>query len=219
MTTDTSGHELALAQAEAMIERQAAELKRLRERCNPSTLVMIGDTGHYVSDAVAAEIGRLQRHVAKDADAYWDARESLMARIEALRDENESLASNLRGKHATTGATYAHLIAERDRLRDENAKLRADAERYAFLRDSTCCSLILSRNEDHACNYVAAKQWIEEFGAANDWSDVPPDELQRMKDTNTIWALQIYPNTPVGFNRWSRSTLDAAIDAAMQKGE
>lgn len=31
MTTDTSGHELALAQAEAMIERQADEIARLRD--------------------------------------------------------------------------------------------------------------------------------------------------------------------------------------------
>ncbi len=33
-----------------------------------------------------------------------------------LRAENEALAANLSGKHALTGATYAHLIADRDRL-------------------------------------------------------------------------------------------------------
>jgi len=36
---------------------------------------------------------------------------------DALRAENETLAANLRGKHNTAGATYAHLIAERDALR------------------------------------------------------------------------------------------------------
>ena len=36
---------------------------------------------------------------------------------DALRVENETLAANLRGKHSTAGATYAHLIAERDALR------------------------------------------------------------------------------------------------------
>lgn len=71
--------------------KAAAEIERLRERCNPSTVVMIGDTGHYVSDAVAAEISRLQKHVARDADAYWDARESLVARIEVLHGENAKL--------------------------------------------------------------------------------------------------------------------------------
>ena len=36
---------------------------------------------------------------------------------DALRAENEALATNLRGKHSITGATYVHLIAERDALR------------------------------------------------------------------------------------------------------
>ena len=39
-----------------------------------------------------------------------------------LRAENEALATNLRGKHSITGATYAHLIAERDEL---HAKIEA----------------------------------------------------------------------------------------------
>lgn len=37
----------------------AAEIERLRKRCNPSMVVMIGGTGHYVSEAVAEEIERL----------------------------------------------------------------------------------------------------------------------------------------------------------------
>ena len=41
-------------------------------------------------------------------------------------------------------------------------------------------------------------------------------EVERMKATNTIWTVQIYPNTPVGFNIWHAATLDAAIDAARQ---
>jgi len=36
-----------------------------------------------------------------------------------------------------------------------------------------------------------------------------------------IWRLQIYPDTPIGFNVWHGATLDAAIDAAReaQQGE
>ena len=30
-----------------------------------------------------------------------------------------------------------------------------------------------------------------------------------------IWRLQIYPDTPIGFNVWHGATLDAAIDAAL----
>lgn len=37
--------------------------------------------------------------------------------VSDLQADNEALAANLQGKHALTGATYKHLIAERDRLR------------------------------------------------------------------------------------------------------
>lgn len=90
-----------------------------------------------------------------------------------------------------------------------------DAARYRWLRDLRCNSLHLTRDGDHACNYMTAKQWIEEGGMHEaDVADTPPNELQRMKDTNTIWRLQVYPNTPIGFNVWNAATLDAAIDAA-----
>ena len=45
-------------------------------------------------------------------------------RLEVLRKDNEVLAANLRGKHALTGATYQHLVAERDALRAEVEALR-----------------------------------------------------------------------------------------------
>ena len=95
----------------------------------------------------------------------------------------------------------------------EVAALKADAERYRWLREEKCNSLHLTRDGDHACNYVTAKEWIEKF-MPDDFADDPQDEIQRMKDTNTIWALQIYPNTPIGFNVYHAATLDAAIDAA-----
>ena len=44
------------------------------------------------------------------------------AEISRLRVDNEALAANLRGKHSTTGATYTHLIAERDELRAQLAE-------------------------------------------------------------------------------------------------
>lgn len=45
--------------------------------------------------------------------------------FDALQAENESLAGGLRGKHELTGATYTHLVVERDGLREEVASLRA----------------------------------------------------------------------------------------------
>lgn len=46
------------------------------------------------------------------------------ADFDVLKEENESLLKNLRGKHSVTGATYAHLIAERNQLRQQLEELK-----------------------------------------------------------------------------------------------
>jgi len=102
-------------------------------------------------------------------------------------------------------------------LADENHRLGADAARYAFLRDDKSNSLHLTRNGDHACNYMTAEQWIEE--GPGTYRDVSPGELEKMKDTNTIWCLQIYPNTPIGFNVSNGASLDYVVDEHMKGGE
>lgn len=109
---------------------------------------------------------------------------------------------------------YEGRDAERTRFALQSA-LKAvveDAERYQWITTLKCNSLTLSRNDDHACNYMTASDWIDEHP---DWYvDDDPGEVVLMRVTNTIWRLQIYPNTPVGFNVWNASTADAAIDAA-----
>lgn len=94
-------------------------------------------------------------------------------------------------------------------------ELRRDAERYRWLRDNENVSLYLTRN-DHAAVYKTATQAMEDAASCGDdsFDDSTPEEVQKMKDDNTIWSLQIYPNTPIGFNLWHAATLDAAIDAA-----
>lgn len=55
------------------------------------------------------------------------------AERDRLQAENEVLLRGLRGKHELTGATYDHVIAERDQLRAEVEALRQDAERLDWL--------------------------------------------------------------------------------------
>ncbi len=88
-----------------------------------------------------------------------------------------------------------------------------DAKRYAWIRSLPCNSLHLERNS-HACNYVSAAQWIEEH--PKDFEDDDPLEIKRMMDTDTIWRLQIYLHTSIGFSFWNGATPDACIDAAMK---
>lgn len=102
-------------------------------------------------------------------------------------------------------------IIERN-LRKELAEARKDAEKYRLISGAKCNSLTVSFNE-HAASYVTAKDWIENCLPSN-FERVDPEELQRMKDSNSIWQVQIYPNTPIGFNVYYGATLDAAITAA-----
>ncbi len=58
-----------------------------------------------------------------------------------------------------------------------------------------------------------------EISGNPDWFDeCTPEQVAQMKAANTIWSIQMYPNTPVGFNNWCAATLDEAIDAARKEG-
>jgi hypothetical protein len=73
----------------------------------------------------------------------------------------------------------------------------------------------LTFNEEPAINYVTVKQWIEEYEPRT-YTDVEPEELQRMKDTNSLWQLQIYPDTPVGFYVWFGATMESVLAKARE---
>lgn len=83
---------------------------------------------------------------------------------------------------------------------------------YEWLQTHRCNSLHITLN-DHAANYVTAKEWIEEY-EPDDFRNLATELVQQMKDTNTIWRLQIYPITPNGFNVWHGPTLDSVINQA-----
>lgn len=91
-----------------------------------------------------------------------------------------------------------------------------DAERYQWLTTLKCNSLTLSRDDDHACNYMTASDWIDDHPEWYAYDD--PGEVALMRVTNTIWSLQVYPDTPIGSTTWNASTADAAIDAARKPG-
>jgi hypothetical protein len=95
----------------------------------------------------------------------------------------------------------------------EAERLRKDAERYRWLRDLPCCSVSVGKNEGHAVNYMTMAEWVDLQPEC--YADVPQEELNRMIETNADWSVQVYPNTPIGFNVWRGATLDAAIDAAI----
>jgi hypothetical protein len=78
-------------------------------------------------------------------------------------------------------------------------------------------SIHLECNEGHAPNYMTAADWITtEMHSEKDseFHDCDPEDLKRRCDTGTIWSLQIYPDTPIGFYRWVAPTMLEVIAKA-----
>lgn len=96
-----------------------------------------------------------------------------------------------------------------DALKGQARPEAADAD---WLRGFKANQIHLTR-DDHASNYCSAKEWIEEF-VPDEFKDTPAETLRAMKESNTIWTLQIYPDTPVGFYIWHGATMEAVIAAA-----
>jgi hypothetical protein len=150
----------------------------------------------------------------KEAEAERDALAAKTACTLGVGDGSGSLF--VHGDYASIKAAQA-IILERDALAEKCRAMEDNDRRYRWLREMQCCSATVSKNDGHAPNYMSLTEWIE--SSPDLYKDVPLEELERMKETGTDWAIQVYPNTPVGFNLWHASTLDAAIDAASGGGE
>jgi hypothetical protein len=102
-----------------------------------------------------------------------------------------------------------------EQLESELAEAKKDAKRYQWMLNNKNNSFHISRNGSHACNYITAKEWISEF--PDDFAENSKAEIEAMEQSNTIWRLQIYPETPISFYLWNGATLDSVIDKAMQE--
>lgn len=76
-------------------------------------------------------------------------------------------------------------------------------------------SLTLSFNEAHATNYMTVTDFIE-AGQYDPESWVNPEEMQKSIDTNSVWTLQWYPDTPIGFYTLRASSLDVLLKAVAE---
>lgn len=79
-------------------------------------------------------------------------------------------------------------------------------------------SLSIGFNDDAACNYMTATEAIDNGMLERaDW--VNDEEEQRAKETNSIWTIQWYPDTPVGFCCYAASSLGALLAAIRARTE
>lgn len=64
-------------------------------------------------------------------------------------------------------------------------------------------------HNDHRSSYQTVRQWIEQ-GCFVDREDfISPEELERAIETDELWTVQWYPDTPVGFSIAHASSLEA----------
>jgi hypothetical protein len=67
-----------------------------------------------------------------------------------------------------------------------------------------------------AASYMSAEEYEERNGIHEDeW--VSTDERRRAFETNSVWEIQWYPETPVGFYVLKASSLNALLAAIEKK--
>lgn len=117
---DLNAIEAWLERKDAEIARLRAEVERLRDRCMPSRILMLGDRGHYVSEAVAEAFAARDRVIEAAFKALSD--------IETQLDGNDDRL----GIMATTDGYYAwHSDEDYVKAREQAAearRLRAELE-------------------------------------------------------------------------------------------
>jgi len=79
------------------------------------------------------------------------------------------------------------------------------------------CGLYLTHNA-HKDYYETAKERIESEHPAIDDDEyfISLEDKQKCIDTDELWELQWYPDTPVGFYKVIGSTLEIVLEAAQE---
>jgi hypothetical protein len=77
------------------------------------------------------------------------------------------------------------------------------------------CSLTLQHN-DHRSVYETVEQWCESRCEHFDW--VSDDQRLKAIETDEVWTLQWYPNTPIGSHALAAAELDVLLGAAKGMG-
>jgi hypothetical protein len=142
--------------------------------------------------------------------------ETAIGHLSALVDEQRRDIDELNNVLRAAGWGQGEIDSAAEMLAKAEAALageREDAERYRRLRDTPCNQIYVTRNE-HASNYVSAQEWID-YQAPDLFDGVSETDKQAMRDADNIWTVQMYPDTPIGFYRSSKATLDEAIDEAL----
>jgi len=75
--------------------------------------------------------------------------------------------------------------------------------------------MYLTHNQ-HKDYYETVAQHIEEYVNIEKHDFVSEEDYQKCIDTNELWELQWYPETPIGFHKVNGSTLEIVLKRAME---
>ena len=101
---------------------------------------------------------------------------------------------------------------------DQPPRLDASTVARAFevMLPAHKCGLFITHNE-HKDYYRTVAQEIEDDNSRHyDW--VSPVEMQKAVETDEMWVLQWYPNTPIGFNCIAAASLPALAQWLQDNG-
>lgn len=94
--------------------------------------------------------------------------------------------------------------------------LRELAEKFAEMLPKHKAGLFLEHN-DHKTVYQSAADRIEEMDIFDIYEWVSPEQKQKAIDTDSIWTLQWYPDTPVGFCCLAAADFSALLSALIDR--
>jgi hypothetical protein len=78
------------------------------------------------------------------------------------------------------------------------------------------CGLYLTHNE-HRDFYESAEEYIYNRGFEAEF--ISPEEMKKAIAEDSIWQLQWYPETPIGFHKICAASLEAIQEAIRARGQ
>jgi len=79
------------------------------------------------------------------------------------------------------------------------------------------CGLYLTHNA-HKDVYLTAEEWLNDQGGGHvDWLDEA--ERQKAIETDEVWSLQWYPDTPIGFYTLGAASFDRLMELVVEWSE
>ena len=73
----------------------------------------------------------------------------------------------------------------------------------------------LTHNQ-HKDYYESIQDHINEYASIDADDFVSPEDMQKCIDTDELWELQWYPETPIGFHKVNGSSLEIVLKRAME---